>query len=244
MPVSGKRRVMFLTLLAVGALVCASMLAPAFGAPKAVSAVSLAKKLARTTKIAKRADRNAKRAIAGLQAQGGGGAGAQGPPGPKGDKGDPGTAANVGATGPPGPKGDKGDKGDQGDKGDACLSSDPACKGPQGDPGQNGQDGQKGDPCLSSDPACRGPQGPPGFADTTVVWETFSVPGSSFNDAVVDCPGGQPHILGGGYEIADSVGNLANVMQDRPLLGENGWYVRVRSGAQNAFNVTAYAVCA
>ena len=48
------------------------MLAPAFGAPKAVSAVSLAKKLTRTTKIAKRADRNAKRAIAGLQHVSGG----------------------------------------------------------------------------------------------------------------------------------------------------------------------------
>ena len=63
----GRRRAIFLTLLALAALLSASMLAPAFGAPKAVSAVSLAKKLTRTTKIAKRAYRNAKRTIAKLQ---------------------------------------------------------------------------------------------------------------------------------------------------------------------------------
>jgi hypothetical protein len=90
------------------------MLAPAFGAPKAVSAVSLAKKLTRTTKIAKRADRNAKRAIAGLQHVSGG---ATGPRGPKGDKGDPGTAANKGDPGPPGLPGPKGEQGIQGPPG-------------------------------------------------------------------------------------------------------------------------------
>jgi hypothetical protein len=129
------------------------LLAPAFGAPKAVSAASLAKKLARTTKIAKRADRNAKRAIAGLQHVSGGTTGPQGPPGPKGD---PGTAANKGDPGPPGPKGDQGDPGapgspgGKGDKGDACLSSDPACRGPKGDPGTDGQDGQPGQPGPSA----------------------------------------------------------------------------------------------
>lgn len=54
---------------------------------------------------------------------------------------------------------------------------------------------------------------------------------------------GQLHVLGGGSEIPDAVGNLANVMQSRPLHAADGWVVRVRSGAQNAFNVTAYAVC-
>ena len=141
----GRRRAIFLTLLALAALLSASMLAPAFGAPKAVSAVSLAKKLTRTTKIAKRADRNAKRAIAGLQHVSGGTTGPQGPSGA--DKGDP---------GPPGPKGDPGDpgtpgsKGDKGDKGDACLSSDPACRGPKGDPGQDGAPGQDGQPGPSA----------------------------------------------------------------------------------------------
>jgi hypothetical protein len=38
-------------------------LTSALGAPEAVSAVSLAKRLAKTTKIAKRADKNAKRAL-------------------------------------------------------------------------------------------------------------------------------------------------------------------------------------
>ena len=158
----GRRRAVFLTLLALAALLSASMLAPAFGAPKAVSAVSLAKKLTRTTKIPKRADRNAKRAIAGLQHVSGGTTGPQGPAGPKGDKGDqglPGTAASKGDPGPPGPKGDQGDPGtpgspgtpgQKGDKGDACLSSDPACRGPKGDPGQDGAPGQDGQPGPSA----------------------------------------------------------------------------------------------
>jgi hypothetical protein len=147
-----RTRVTFLVLLSVAALLSASMLAPAFGAPKAVSAVSLAKKLSRTLKIAKRADRNAQRAIAGLQTQGG--QGPAGPAGPKGAKGDPGSA---GSAGPAGPKGDKGD---------ACPSSEPACRGPKGPQGDKGDKGDKGDPCQSSDPACRGPQGPPGTNGT------------------------------------------------------------------------------
>ena len=82
----------------MAALLCASMLAPAFGAPQATSAASLAKKLASTLKIAKRADRNAKRAIKGLQVEGKrgpagppGATGGMGQPGAKGDKGEPAT---------------------------------------------------------------------------------------------------------------------------------------------------------
>jgi hypothetical protein len=161
----GRRRAVFLTLLALAALLSASMLAPAFGAPKAVSAVSLAKKLTRTTKIAKRADRNAKRAIAGLQHVSGGTTGPQGPAGPKGDKGDQGLPGTAASKGDPGDKGDKGDPGtpgtpgapgtpgtpgSKGDKGDACLSSDPACRGPKGDPGQDGAPGQDGQPGPSA----------------------------------------------------------------------------------------------
>ena len=100
---SGKRRIATAVLLGVAALLSASMLAPAFGAPKAVSAVSLAKKLAATSTIAKRADRNAKRAIKGLQARPG-----SGPAGPAGAPGLP------GANGAPGVNGAKGDKGDPG----------------------------------------------------------------------------------------------------------------------------------
>jgi hypothetical protein len=92
------RRTTLTVLVCAAALLCASMLAPAFGAPKAVSAVSLAKKLARTTKIAKRADRNAKRAIKGLQVEG-----KRGPAGP------PGAAGAAGQPGTPGAKGDKGE---------------------------------------------------------------------------------------------------------------------------------------
>ena len=78
------RRTTFLVLISVAALLCASMLAPAFGAPQATSAASLAKKLASTLRIAKRADRNAKRAIKGLQVEGN--RGPAGPPGATGAK--------------------------------------------------------------------------------------------------------------------------------------------------------------
>ena len=216
MPGPGRRRFTLLV-LADGGAASASMLAPAFGKPNAVSAASLASKLAKTLKIA---DRNAKRAIAGLQVQGARGPegppGAPGAAGPKGDTGAPGSASNTGATGP---KGDRGDKGDQGDKGD------------KGDQGQQGIQGVQGN------------TGAAGVADSTVVFLTFSTPGGGFASGVANCPNQQPHVLGGGYELPDSIGNLANVMQSRPLLGENGWVVRIRSGAQNAFNTTAYAVC-
>jgi hypothetical protein len=54
------------------------VLAPALGAPRAVSAASLAKKVSQALKTAKRADKNAKRAL--RQAK-------TGPAGPKGDRG-------------------------------------------------------------------------------------------------------------------------------------------------------------
>jgi hypothetical protein len=206
-PDQGRRRAIFLTLLALAALLSASMLAPAFGAPKAVTAVSLAKKLTRTTKIAKRADRNAKRAIAGLQHVSGGGTGgtgATGPRGPKGDKGDPGTAANKGDPGPPGTPGAKGDKGGQG---------------------------------------IQGIQGPPGFASTFITTTTFSTNGGSFNTGIADCPDSLPHAVAGGYDVSDSIGNLFNVMQNRPVGHGSGWLVRMRSGAQNPFTPEVWAVC-
>ena len=153
-----RRRLFFLTLLAAAGLLSASMLAPAFGAPKAVSAVSLAQKLTRTAKVAKRADRNAKRAIRGLQSVQTN-PGSQGPAGPKGDAG---PAGPQGGRGAKGETGATGSQGEQGVKGDPCLSSDPACRGPQGLQGDKGDKGDKGDACLSSDPACRGPQGAPG----------------------------------------------------------------------------------
>ena len=103
---SGRGRLWAVVLLAIAALLSASMLAPAFGAPKAVSAVSLASKLARTLKIAKRADKNAKRALA--RPLGSGPAGPAGPAGPKGD---------TGATGPTGPQGPQGQTGQTGQTG-------------------------------------------------------------------------------------------------------------------------------
>ena len=115
---SSRRRVVLTVLLSIAALLCASMLAPAFGAPKAVSAASLASKLARTLTIAKRADKNAKRAIAGLQARPAAGpTGATGPAGAKGDKGDPGTPGANGSDGEDGAPGSPGQDGQDGTNG-------------------------------------------------------------------------------------------------------------------------------
>jgi hypothetical protein len=211
------RRTTLTVLVCAAALLCASMLAPAFGAPKAVSAVSLAKKLARTTKIAKRADRNAKRAIAGLQHVSGGGTGptgATGPRGPKGDKGDPGTAANKGDPGPPGPPGPKGDQGDQGP---------PGAKGDQGD---------------------QGIQGPPGFQTTFVQTAAVSTPPSTTEIDSATCPAGTPRATGGGYEINPGFEPFAQVIDSRPLAGGQGWAVRM-SNHGNALNLpyTIWVIC-
>ena len=43
--------------------------------------------------------------------------------------------------------------------------------------------------------------------------------------------------------IAHSIGNLFNVMQNRPLGDGSGWLVRMRSGAQNPFTTEVWAVC-
>jgi hypothetical protein len=52
-----------------------------------------------------------------------------------------------------------------------------------------------------------------------------------------------PHILGGGYDVSDSIGNLFNIMQSRPLSDGSGWLVRARSGAANQFTVEVWAIC-
>ena len=234
------RRTTLTVLLSVAALLCASMLAPAFGAPKAVSAVSLAKKLARTTKIAKRADRNAKRAIAGLQHVSGGGTGgtgATGPRGPKGDKGDPGTAANKGDPGPPGPKGDQGDPGTPGAKGD---QGDPGIQGIQGPPGQKGDQGIQG---------IQGVQGPPGFASRYIADAVVSFPVATgaqpeAQARTVTCPGGTPRVVGGGYSYSEQFAGYAVVLENRPLLGGDGWLVRIRNNGNSlAISAGIYAIC-
>jgi hypothetical protein len=221
---SGRRRTVFRVLLTMAALLSASMLAPAFGAPQAVSAASLAKKLASTLKIAKRADKNAKRAIAGLQSQGqGGGTGGQGPAGPKGEKGDPGSASNVGATGATGATGPKGDTGNTGATGDT---------GPTGPTGQTGQTGQTG---------------PAGFASTTVVSANASTPASSTATGSVPCPNSHPRVVGGGFEIPEPVASIMTVLDSRPLAGGSGWAVEVRNGSSGPgsqpINYAIWAVC-
>lgn len=146
---AGRRRATFIVLLSTAALLSASMLAPAFGAPKAVSAASLAKKLASTLKIAKRADRNAKRAIAGLQSQG-----------------NAGPAGSAGPAGPPGPAGPAGAKGDKGATGE---------KGADGATGAEGAQGIQG-PIGPAGPT--GPTGPTGPAGSSVAYASVGSDGT------------------------------------------------------------------
>ena len=138
----GRRRVLLIVLLSLAALLSASMLAPAFGAPDAVSASSLASKVARALKLSKAANRKASAALA-----------RSGQPGPTGGDGAAGEKGQTGATGPGGPAGAAGEKGDTGEQGkqgepgeqgDACL---PDIKGCQGPPGEQGE---PGDPAPAS----------------------------------------------------------------------------------------------
>ena len=93
-----RRLTLVATLLAV--LIGGSLLAPALGAPRAVSLASLAKKVDKTLKIAKRADRNADRALAQDAVPG-----PAGSPGAKGDKGDACLASDPACQGPQGDPG-------------------------------------------------------------------------------------------------------------------------------------------
>jgi hypothetical protein len=108
----GSRRRVVVLVLSVTALLSASMLAPALGAPKAVSATSLVSKVARALRLSKRADRNAQRALANSRKPGP--AGPPGAVGAKGEKGDAGAPGDKGDQGDPGTPGEKGDQGDTG----------------------------------------------------------------------------------------------------------------------------------
>jgi Collagen triple helix repeat (20 copies) len=243
-----RRRMIMIVLLSVAALLSASMLAPAFGAPQAVSAVSLAKKLSRTLKIAKRADRNAKRAIAGLQVPGGQGpagpAGATGSAGPKGDKGDPGTASNQGAPGPkgdkgdtggPGPKGDTGDpgaKGDTGDPGAKGDTGDPGGPGPKGDPGDPGAKGDKGD---QGDPGNNGQDGQPGQPGPSADRIDVSLANGTTQNAAVgpftlnfSCSGDAAHRL---FTMGVSGSGAAEITGVRSISDNSSTFTMFTAGA-------------
>ena len=127
----------------------------------------------------------------------------------------------AGPPGPPGDKGDKGDKGDQGVPGPTAVSNDSL------NAATLGSDGKIFVPAFT----------------TWIVTTSFSTPGGSFATGTASCPAGLPYVVGGGYDVSDSIGNLFNVMQNRPLGAGNGWLVRMRSGAQNAFSTDVWAIC-
>lgn len=138
-----------------------------------------------------------------------------------------------GSQGPPGPKGDAGSQGPPGPRGTTGLQGPPGVKG---DTGSQGPPGPKGDP---------GAPGAAALTDTEQVWTQVNVPGGTFTSGLILCPQSHPHLTGGGYYFDDSLWNLVTVLSSGPYQpNANGWSVRVRSGAQNAFTMLVYAMCA
>jgi Collagen triple helix repeat (20 copies) len=240
MPAPGKRRIALLVLFTMAALLSASMLAPAFGAPMAVSAANLASKLAATLKIAKRADKNAKRAIVGLQSVSEGHQGPAGPAGPKGPKGDPGTASNQGVTGPTGPQGPPGPDGPKGADGSPGSPGDPGTPGSPGSPGSPGTPGTPGPP---------GERGAAGFSWVDIAESVVSFPVATAGQPAaqartVMCLAGTTRVTGGGYSFNEQYAAVATVLENRPLLGKDGWLVRIRNdGNSQAISAGIYAIC-
>jgi hypothetical protein len=95
-------------------------------------------------------------------------------------------------------------------------------RGPKGDKGDQGFQGIQGIQGLKRD------QGPAGVVSTTVV----------FTNPPVSVPGGRVR-----FRRRELSPEPAQLMENGPLPGGDGWIVRVRSGAQNPFNLTTYAVC-
>jgi Collagen triple helix repeat (20 copies) len=118
--------------------------------------------------------------------------------------------------------------------------------GPTGSPGSPGPTGPTGSPGL---PGETGATGPAGFSDETIqaASVTFPVATAGAPNAqarTVTCPAGTPKATGGGFSIPENYWNVAVVLESRPLLGEDGWLVRIRNnGNALAIPVELYAVC-
>jgi hypothetical protein len=156
---------------------------------------------------------------------------------PSGPTGAPGPSGAPGLTGPSGAPGLTGPSGSPGPSGQPGQPGQPGSAGPSGLPGSPGPSGSPGSPGPS------GPPGPSGLASPFITPTTFVVNGGSFNSGIAACPVAKPHVLSGGYDLSDSIGNLFNVMQDRPVSDGSGWLVRMRSAAANPFTVEVWAVC-
>ena len=217
------RRTTLTVLVCAAALLCASMMAPAFGAPKAVSAVSLAKKLANTTKIA-----NAPTAMPSARS--------------------PGcsmclAAARAARVAPARPA----------RAGRRATRATPA---PPGTPRREGRSGHPRHPRATParrarrvTRASRGSRASKASRDRPASRRPSSPPPRSRRRAARSPAGSRtartrcPTPSAGGYDVSDSIGNLFNVMQNRPLGDGSGWLVRMRSGAQNPFTTEVWAVC-
>jgi Collagen triple helix repeat (20 copies) len=164
----------------------------------------------------------------------------QGRPGPQGVRGQQGAQGAQGAQGLQG-QGIQGVKGDPGAQGLQGLQGIQGVKGDKGDQGLQGLQGIQG---VKGDKGDKGDQGPPGPASTFVTTTSFTVAAGSFASKSVTCPGSVPHVLGGGYDVAESAFGHFDVIQNRPLGDGTGWVVEIGSGAASSFGADVWAVCA
>jgi hypothetical protein len=153
------------------------------------------------------------------------------------------TAISFYQQGRPGPLGVRGQQGAQGAQGAQGLQGQ-GIQGVKGDPGAQGLQGLQGIQGVKGDKGDKGDQGPPGPASTFVTTTSFTVAAGSFASKSVTCPGSVPHVLGGGYDVAESAFSHFDVIQNRPLGDGTGWVVEIGSGAASSFGADVWAVCA
>jgi collagen triple helix repeat protein len=128
---------------------------------------------------------------------------------------------DAGAAGPTGPTGPAGATGPT---------------GPQGVPGPTGPQGPQG---------IQGIQGPAGFSSIAPFGVATSVAASSTASVTANCfNANTPRAIAGGFEMSDSLGPFANLLQSRPTNDGSGWVVRIQNtGNSQSIPITVWVVC-
>jgi hypothetical protein len=238
------------TVAVLTALLAASLIAPAFGAPE--TSAALAKKVAQALKLAKKADKNAKRANRNAKkalAQAGkvtlpavapGAAGAKGDTGASGEPGPKGDSGPAGAKGATGEKGAAGEKGATGERGPSGPS------GPYGPPGSKGATGAEGPQGPAGPAGATGPQGPagPGGAGSIASFGGFVGRVEASNDfqfaggvATVTLTGTQRVIASGSVVLGAST-SVSSVDLDVCYQATSGGAINQFAGANVRTTVT------
>ncbi len=157
--------------------------------------------------------------------------GQTGPQGPKGDTGPPGPPGPKGDTGPPGPQGIQGIQGERGLTGATGPAS--TVPGPQGERGFNGTNGING---------IQGPAGPPlRISIYTVVGPEVSSQTAERSNSTAKCLPGDT-ILSGSYRLNQN-GEYPLIVEDRALLGQNGWETTIQRNVDSNYVFRTFAQC-